>query len=130
MKVEINIFNPQRTMSRILDDNVGIFMSTTCARYMDKYTPMQRGMLLENKTLLPFKVVYNSPYAHYIHEGNAMVGPNGSAWAKLGETKHYSGKKLEFSKEQNTFARSHWEESVQKNSRVKIAKEVTEYINR
>lgn len=130
MKVEIKIFNPQRTMSRILDDDVGIFMSTTCARYMDKYIPKQKGFLALQIKIDPFKVTYNSPYAHYIYEGNAMVGPNGSAWAKLGETKHYSGKKLEFSKEQNSFARSHWDIPVQKNNKVKIAKEVTQYINR
>jgi hypothetical protein len=130
MKVKVQIFNPQKTMRRILDDDVGIFMAQTCARYMDKYVPKQQGYLTGNLKFEPFAVIYNSPFAHYLYNGRAMVSPNGSAWAKSGETKHYSGKDLEFSKEQNAFARSHWDVPVQKNNRVKIASEVTQYINR
>jgi hypothetical protein len=116
-------------MTRILDDDVGIFMATTCKRYMEKYIPKQDGFLGMSARIHPFYVTYENPYAHYLHEGLAMVGPNGSAWAKEEETKHYNGKKLQFSKEKNSLARSHWEEAVQKNNRVKIASEVTQYIN-
>ena len=130
MKVRIQIFNPKQTMNRILDDDVGIFTATTCMRYMEKYIPKQDGFLGLSAKAHPFYVTYDSPQAHYLFNGLAMVGPNGSAWAKEGEIKHYNGKKLEFSKEQNSLARSHWDIPVQKNNKVKIAKEVTQYINR
>lgn len=130
MKVRIEIFNPQKTINRILDDDVGIFMATTCMRYMEKFIPKQGGFLGLSAKAHPFYVTYESPQAHYLHDGLAMVGQNGSAWAKLGETKHYNGKKLQFSKEQNFSAQSHWEEPVQSKYSNKIASEVTQYINR
>ena len=108
MKVSVQIFNPKKTMNRILDDDVGIFMAETCARYMNKYVPMQTGMLSQNFETKPFAVTYTQPYARRMYYGDGF----------------------NFSKEQHPLARSHWDVPVQKNNRVKIAKEVTQYISR
>jgi hypothetical protein len=108
MKVKVQIFNPQKTMRRILDDDVGIFMAETCGRYMNKYVPMQTGMLSQTYTVDPYLLTFNQPYAK----------------------KMYYGDDLNFSKEKHPLARSHWDVPVQKNNRVKIASEVTQYINR
>lgn len=43
------------------------------------------------------EVTWAMPYAHYVYQGDAMVGVESkSAWAKRGEPKEYNGKKLEF----------------------------------
>lgn len=43
------------------------------------------------------EVCWPVPYAHFVYQGDAMVGVDSkSAWAKRGEPKEYNGKKLEF----------------------------------
>ena len=76
-KVTVEIFSPQATAHRILDNkDVGQFLAQTWVRYFTKYTPMQEGVLRSNVTTKPFEVTYESPYAHYQWEGVKYIDPD------------------------------------------------------
>ncbi len=58
----------------------------------NKFIPKREGVLKNSGHLEPAglsgEVVWNTPYAHYQHEGILYVGETtGSAWAKTGEHK-------------------------------------------
>jgi hypothetical protein len=108
MKVSIKIFNPQKTINRILDDDVGTFMAETCGRYFNKFVPMQTGMLSQTYETKPFELIYNQPYAR----------------------KMYYGDGFNFSKEKHPLATSRWDKASFEVNKRKIASEVTKYINR
>lgn len=67
-----------------------------CARYMDKYVPMQDGYLKNTRFIGADYVEYSMPYAHYQYEGVLYLTANGSAWAKSGERKHASSRALNY----------------------------------
>ena len=86
----------------------GLFVATTFARYMNKYVPMDTGMLAQNLFIQPFSVTYNQPYASEVYEGT----------------------KLNFSKEKHPLATAHWDKAcVAANGNV-MKKEITEYLKR
>lgn len=70
----------------------------TADRLMMPFIPGGAGGQLAKLKTYPnnHSIKYISPYAHYQYTGLAMVAQNGSAWAKKGEKKHYSGKKLKY----------------------------------
>lgn len=45
------------------------FFTNTCYRYMDKYVPMDTGILRENVTLTTNTITYEQPYAHAQYVG-------------------------------------------------------------
>lgn len=45
------------------------FFTNACYRYMDKYVPMDTGMLRENVTLTANTITYEQPYAHAQYTG-------------------------------------------------------------
>lgn len=124
------IYDAHSTADRITQNNaVGQFVAQTWARYFAKYIPMQQGILRSNFTTEPFKVTYESPYAHYQWQGELYVSPTtGSSWALPGEIKVPTGKPLEYSKEQNPLATSHWEVPAFDAFRDTVARQVTMYI--
>ena len=98
MKVVCNIDAGRILRRRGLQPNgpVQMMFTNECAKLMDQYVPMQDGMLKNSKFIGPNFVRYQGPYAHYQYRGMLMLAPNGSAWAKLGERKHDSGKELDY----------------------------------
>ena len=108
MKIRLDIFNPKQTMSRIFDNDVGIFTAEICARNFNKFVPMQTGMLSQNYATAPFKITYNQPYA------NRM----------------YKGSNFNFSKEQHPLATDHWDKEGFEANKRKIANEITAYLKR
>ena len=132
MALRFKMFNPQKTADRIVQNNaVGQFVAQTWAKYFAKYVPMQEGILRSNYTTKPFQVTYESPYAHYQWAGELYVGPTtGSSWAEHGEIKIPTGKPLEYSKEQNPLATSHWEQPAYDAFSDDVARQVTLFIRR
>lgn len=111
MKVSLQIFNPQKTMARILDDKVGIFTAETCARYFNDFVPMRAvdgGTLSQTHTTEPFKITYEQQYAHNMYTG---VGYN-------------------FSTEKHANATSYWDKAAMTAKGGQISKEITEFIKR
>lgn len=142
MEVTVTIYNPSATMKRICGSNdVGLFVASTWHRYFDKYTPMQQGMLKSNVHYQPFKVIYDSPYAHYMHEGIKYIDPtiNASGWfdADAGRWFSHSGvqkiptnEPLNYSTEQNINATSHWEVPAYEAFKDTVSRAVTNYLRR
>ena len=65
------------------------YFTNLCYRYMDKYVPYDEGNLRKNVDIYPNKIVYDSPYAHFIYEGILYVDPvTGSSWARKGTKKN------------------------------------------
>lgn len=79
------------------DGRVVMHLRNVVDNLSDPYIPMDSGTL-KNTKYYPnnHSIKYISPYAHYMYRGELMLAPSGSAWAKLGEKKHYSGKDLKF----------------------------------
>lgn len=73
---------------------------------------------------------YTMPYAHYIWEGKLYLAPNGSSWAKKGETKQPSGKDLEYSTDVNPWATSHWEKAMARQDGQRLADDISDYIRK
>jgi hypothetical protein len=98
MKVVFNFDAGQILRRRGLQPNgpVQIMFTNECARLMDPYVPMRDGTLKNSRVIGPDYIRYQGPYAQYQYRGMLMLAPNGSAWAKLGERKHDSGKELTY----------------------------------
>lgn len=139
-KVTTTIYDPKGTISRILDDDVGKFVASEWSRYFDKYVPMREGTLAQNISIEPYQVTYNSPYAHYQWEGKlyvdpithkgAFYDPDYGFWSRPGVTKIPTDTPLNYSKEQNPLATSHWEVPAYNAFKDTVAKAVTNYLKR
>ena len=115
MSVKVVVEIPLKIVDSITNnDQLGLFLAATLKRYMDRYVPMDQGMLYQTADATkPFEVSYIQNYSHYQWEGLSK-----------------SGKKLRYSKEQHPLAQSHWEKSAYKDNVDNVAKEVTEYLRR
>lgn len=115
MSVKVVVEIPLKIVDSITNnDQLGLFLAATWKRYMDKYVPLDQGMLYQTADATkPFEVSYIQNYSHYQWEGLSK-----------------SGKKLRYSKEQHPLAQSHWEKAAYKDNVDNVAKEVTEYLRR
>lgn len=79
------------------DGRVNRFMRDNADRLMNPFVPMDNGMLRRNKAYPNnHSIKYNSPYAKYQYYGKLMLTKSGSSWAKKGEKKFETGKKLKY----------------------------------
>lgn len=130
-QVQVILYNPRGTANRICNNrNVGNFLAETWARYFAKYIPMQEGILASNYTTEPFQVIYESPYAHYIWEGELYLTEDARSFAEAGETKVPTGIPLSYSLEQNPLAQAHWEEPAYEAFSNTVARQVSAYLRR
>lgn len=102
-----------------------IFVDSECLRAMSKYTPFLNGKLEQAVTLGTRKgsgrLIYASPYARYQYYGRLMVSRiTGSAWARMGESKVLTPKKLRYTKSAHPQAQSFWFEKMKSESRGRI----------
>ena len=86
-------------------------MAETWTRLFQKYTPKDSGMLSQQYTVKPFLVTYNQKYSYY-------------QWYGISKT----GKPLNYSKEKNFLAQSHWEQAAERDRKNEVAKAVTDFI--
>jgi hypothetical protein len=105
-KVDVKIYNPKRTVKRILSDKVGTFTAETWGKEFSKYVPMQEGNLDQTRQTEPFKVIYVQRYARRMHEGVTF----------------------RFSKERHKLAQAHWERAAFTESKDKVARAITKFI--
>ena len=113
MKITVKIDSPSKITKRILDDKVGKFLAETWGKIFEKYTPMDSGLLSQRYDTEPYKVIYTQKYSYY-------------QWYGIGK----SGRPLNYSKEKNRLAQSHWEEAAQRDRKNEVAKAVTDYLRR
>lgn len=88
-------------------------------------TPLDTGAL--NRSVIPSShkddeyLVWNTPYAHFINEGKAMIDPaTGSAYARKNASKVYSGRSLRYHNPDND-RRDHFYDRAKKKNREKWA---------
>lgn len=89
---------------------------------MIPYMPMQDGLFID-VTMAQSAALAGSgevcaaaaPSGRFLYEGEAMVGiESRSAWAKKGEKKVTTGKKLDYSKKPHPKVQSHWFKAAKK----------------
>ena len=109
------------------DGRVVRHLRDTADRLMMPYIPGGAGGQLAKLKTYPsnHEIKYTSPYAHYQYTGKAMVAENGSAWAKKGEKKHYSGKKLKY---HTSGTGPKWDKLMMQRRKNDLVKDVENYI--
>ena len=117
-----------KPINQIVDEATGgkqtlLFMASEARRLMDPYVPAQDMLLSQNVRIYVEDDVgiihYTSPHAHYQYEGILMVSRiTGSPWAKFGESKVATGRKIKHSKSRHPLATSHWDKAM-KSARMK-----------
>ena len=85
------------------------FFTDTCAKHMDKYVPMDTGMLRTNISKTSKNITYEMPYAHAQYIGHTK-----------GEVKNYT----------TPGTGSYWDKRMVSAEMQDVIKEVQEYVNR
>ena len=114
---------------KLLGSGTRNFLCTTLLRYFDKYIPKGTGThnlagsghVEDDGRVL----VYNTPYAHYQHEGIVLTDENGRTWVGRGEKKPVkTNRKLEHP----NGGYSRWDEVAMSNHKEDVVREIAEYI--
>ena len=112
-----------------LDKNgkVTAHLRNTADRLMTPFVPGGAGGMLAKLKTYPnnYSIKYTSPYAHYQYTGKLMLAKNGSSWAKKGEKKHYTNKKLKY---HTSGTGDHWDKMMMQRRGKELAKDVENYI--
>lgn len=131
---KLNIKTKINSASKILKDHgldkdgrVIKQATTTADRLMMPFIPGGAGGMLARLKTYPKanEIKYISPHAHYQYTGKAMVAENGSAWAKKGEKKHYSGKQLKY---HTSGTGPKWEQLMLQRRKNDLTKDIENYI--
>ena len=97
-------------------------------RLMAPFVPGGAGRMLEKNKTYPnnYSIKYISPYSHYQYTGKLMLAKNGSSWAKKGEKKYYTNKKLKY---HTSGTGDHWDKLMMQRHKNSLIKDVENYIN-
>ena len=121
-----NIFN-RKTKMMICDD---------FARLIDPWVPFREGVLSQGIAIGEDFIHYNSPYAHYMHEG-IVYGPNIPIKQKdgtiewrspKGKKKHPTGKPISYRTDGHPLATAHWERVAMQTQADKFKRDITNII--
>ena len=141
MKVEIKevkLRDGRKTVQRIFGEDVMTYAHTRLHAYCSPYVPMGSGVLDQFVDIYPDCVHYKSPYAHYQWEGE-IYGPNFpiyedgvfAGWrSPKGESKHPTGRELNYSGDQHPLATSHWEQAMMAAKGDEFCKDIEDYLRR
>lgn len=110
-----------------------LFMATEAKRLMNPYIPARNMVLSRNvRTYVEGDkgiVHYLSPYARYQHEGILMVSRiTGSPWARHGESKVVTGRRLNHSRSKHPLATAEWEKAMKAARMGDYTKSVQNYV--
>ena len=102
------------------------FLRDEADRLMAPFVPGGSGGMLAKLKTYPnnYSIKYTSPYAHYQYTGKLMLAKNGSSWAKKGEKKHYTSKKLKY---HTSGTGDHWDKMMMQRRGKELAKDVENY---
>ena len=116
------------------------YFTKRCAEHMDKYIPLDEGGLAyDNRIIEADRIIYESPYAHYMYIGKVM-GPSIPikedgiivGWfSPKGKPKHYTGKNIDYSKSQargHQYAGSYWDKRMWRAEKKEVIQEVQNYL--
>ena len=93
------------------------FIDAECIRYMDKYTPMITGTMIDSAitgTVIGSGLIeYANPYARFQYYGKVMTTEDGRVWAKKDEEKPIiTGRNLVHNKSRHPQAGPFWFERM------------------
>lgn len=112
-----------------LDKNgrVIAYLRNTADRLMMPFVPGGSGGMLAKLKTYPnnYSLKYTSLQAHYQYTGKLMLAKNGSSWAKKGEKKYYTSKKLKY---HTSGTGDHWDKMMMQRRGKELAKDVENYI--
>ena len=112
-----------------LDKNgkVVSYLRTKADALMTPFVPGGAGGMLAKLKTYPnnYSIKYTSPYAHYQYTGKLMLAKNGSSWAKKGEKKYYTSKKLKY---HTSGTGDHWDKMMMQRRGKELVKDVENYI--
>lgn len=137
--ININLDGVANKIKNISSDKeLGKYLALTWSKLFTKYTPMETGTLGSNVSIVPFQVIYESRYAHYQWVGLKYVDPvylvggfytpGYGWWSRPGVTKIPTNVPLNYSKEFNPNATSHWEVPAYNEFKDTVANLITDYI--
>lgn len=128
--------SPKEIINRIFDDETMTYVHTRLHDYMSPFVPMDAGALDQTVDITPEYVHYKSPYAHYQWQGE-VYGPNYPIYENgvltgfySPPTKHPTGKKMDYSKDQHPLATSHWEKAMMASKGDEFCKDIEDYLRR
>ena len=128
VKVKINSRN-KIIKDHGLDSNGRVirFMRDEGDRLMAPFVPGGAGGTLEKLKTYPDNktIKYISPYSHYQYTGKLMLAKNGSSWAKKGEKKYYTNKKLKY---HTSGTGAHWDKLMMQRRKKDLTKDVENFI--
>lgn len=103
------------------------FLRDEADRLMNPFVPGGSGGELAKQKTYPSAstIKYTSPYSHYQYTGKLMLAKNGSSWAKKGEKKYYTNKKLKY---HTSGTGDHWEKRMLQRHRASLTKDVQNYV--
>ena len=111
------------------------FFTQTCYKHMDKYVPLRYGDLRSNVHIESNKIVYQSPYAHYMYIGTMYKIPNTDKsafwsadygfWAPPNVKKEPTNRKLKY---HTSGTGSFWDKRMISAEMREVVKEVEQYI--
>ena len=103
------------------------YLRDECKRLMAPFVPGGAGGELSKNTSTPnsHSIKYIEPEAHYQFTGKLMLAKNGSSWAKRGEKKHYTGKKLKY---HTSGTGDHWDKRMLQKRKDDLVKDLENYI--
>ncbi len=111
-----------------LDKNgkVTAHLRNTADRLMTPFVPGGAGGMLAKLKTYPnnYSIKYTSPYAHYQYTGKLMLAKNGSSWAKKGEKKYYTSRRLKY---HTSGTGDHWDKMMMQRRGKELAKDVENY---
>lgn len=108
------------------DGRVVKFLRDDADRLMNSFIPMDNGMLRRNKAYPNnHSIKYNSPYSKYQYYGKLMLTKSGSSWAKKGEKKFETGKKLKY---HTSGTGAKWDKLMLQRRKNDLVKDVENYI--
>lgn len=135
MKIDFKLNKPA---GQIVKEATGgnrtlLFMANEAKRLMNPYVPaLNNGLSQKVRAYVEDDsgiVHYISPYAHYQHEGYLMVSRiTGSPWARKGESKVPTGKKLEYNQSRHPLATSEWEKAMKTARMSDFTRAVQQYV--
>ena len=88
------------------------FFTNTCYKHMDKYVPKDEGNLRTIVSILPSKIIYESPYARYQYYGVREDGTH--------KVRNYT----------TPGTGTYWDKRMVSAEMQDVVKEVQDYINR
>jgi len=116
--------------------NIGLDKSGKVTRYLrdtvdrlsNPFIPFQSGGLRRLKTYPnTYSIKYTSPDARYHYNGELMLTKSGSSWAKKGEKKYRTGKKMRY---HTSGTGPKWDKLMMQRRRNDVIRDVQNFINR